>query len=306
MSFETLQHNRLIWTNIVEPTLSDISRLGHEHPNFHPLNLEDCLSRIERPKLDEYEDSLFIVMHFPVWDSERRVSRPSEVDFFVGQGYVVTVHDGELQPLVNLFEQCKNSEEAHDRLLVNQGQFLHTTVDRLVDYIFPILYKVDANIRTIEETMFDEDMRRTIQDISFTRRDIVALRRIIHPQLPIVFNLEQVERPFIRSDLDLEVYFGDILDHLQKARDIMDDNAELIANLADTVDAIAAHRVNEVIRILTVTSLVLLPLEIVVGFMGMNVLLPLQDNPYASPIIIALMVGVVVGLLAYFRHKHWL
>lgn len=306
MSFETLQHNRLIWTNIVEPTLSDISRLGHEHPNFHPLNLEDCLSRIERPKLDEYEDSLFIVMHFPVWDSERRVSRPSEVDFFVGQGYVVTVHDGELQPLVNLFEQCKNSEEARDRLLVNQGQFLHTTVDRLVDYIFPILYKVDANIRTIEETMFDEDMRRTIQDISFTRRDIVALRRIIHPQLPIVFNLEQVERPFIRSDLDLEVYFGDILDHLQKARDIMDDNAELIANLADTVDAIAAHRVNEVIRILTVTSLVLLPLEIVVGFMGMNVLLPLQDNPYASPIIIALMVGVVVGLLAYFRHKHWL
>lgn len=306
MSFETLQHNRLIWTNIVEPTLSDISRLGHEHPNFHPLNLEDCLSRIERPKLDEYEDSLFIVMHFPVWDSERRVSRPSEVDFFVGQGYVVTVHDGELQPLVNLFEQCKNSEEARDRLLVNQGQFLHTTVDRLVDYIFPILYKVDANIRTIEETMFDEDMRRTIQDISFTRRDIVALRRIIRPQLPIVFNLEQVERPFIRSDLDLEVYFGDILDHLQKARDIMDDNAELIANLADTVDAIAAHRVNEVIRILTVTSLVLLPLEIVVGFMGMNVLLPLQDNPYASPIIIALMVGVVVGLLAYFRHKHWL
>lgn len=306
MSFETLQHNRLIWTNIIEPTLSDISRLGYEHPNFHPLNLEDCLSRIERPKLDEYEDSLFIVMHFPVWDSERRVSRPSEVDFFVGQGYVVTVHDGELQPLVNLFEQCKNSEEARDRLLVNQGQFLHTTVDRLVDYIFPILYKVDANIRTIEETMFDEDMRRTIQDISFTRRDIVALRRIIRPQLPIVFNLEQVERPFIRSDLDLEVYFGDILDHLQKARDIMDDNAELIANLADTVDAIAAHRVNEVIRILTVTSLVLLPLEIVVGFMGMNVLLPLQDNPYASPIIIAVMVGVVVGLLAYFRHKHWL
>lgn len=306
MSFETLQHNRLIWTNIVEPTLSDISRLSHEHPNFHPLNLEDCLSRIERPKLDEYEDSLFIVMHFPVWDSARRVSRPSEVDFFVGQGYVVTVHDGELQPLVNLFEQCKNSEEARDRLLVNQGQFLHTTVDRLVDYIFPILYKVDANIRTIEETMFDEDMRRTIQDISFTRRDIVALRRIIRPQLPIVFNLEQVERPFIRSDLDLQVYFGDILDHLQKAGDIMDDNAELIANLADTVDAIAAHRVNEVIRILTVTSLVLLPLEIVVGFMGMNVLLPLQDNPYASPIIIALMVGVVVGLLAYFRHKHWL
>jgi len=177
-------------------------------------------------------------------------------------------------------------------------------IDRLVDYVFPILYKVDANIRSIEETMFDENMQRTIQDISIVRRDIVALRRIIRPQVPIVFNLEQLKRSFIHDNL--EVYFGDILDHLQKARDIVDDNTEVIANLADTVDALASHRINEVIRVLTVISLVLLPLEVIVGFMGMNVLLPLQDFRYAWLVIIGVMVALVAMLLGYFKYKKWL
>lgn len=304
MPYETLEHERLTWINITRATPSDVARLGGQHPAFHPLDLEDVLSRIERPKLEDYEDYLFLVMQFPVWDRERRISRPSEVDFFVGQGYFVTVHDGELRPLVNLFEQCKNNHEARARLFVSSGRLLHTAIDRLVDYIFPILYKVDANIRAIEDVMFDQNMQRTIQDISVVRRDIVSLRRIIRPQVPIVFNLEQMERPYIHDNLEL--YFGDILDHLQKARDIVDDNMEVIANLADTADALATHRINEVIRVLTVISVVLLPLEVIVGFMGMNVLLPLQDNPYASLIIVGAMSGVVVMLLAYFRYKNWL
>lgn len=304
MAFETLQHYQLTWTNITSPTPADIQKLSRQHPNFHPLDLEDCLSQIERPKIDEYDNYLFIVMQFPVWDQQRRVSRSGEVDFFVGPGFFITVHDNALKPLTNLWEQCKGSEELRDKLFVSTDRLLHSTIDRLVDYLFPIMYKVDANIRTIEETMFGEDMQRTIQDISIVRRDIVALRRIIRPQVSIVHNLVQVERPYIHDNL--EVYFGDILDHLQKARDIVDDNTEVIANLADTVIALASHRVNEVMRVLTVISLVLLPLEVIVGFMGMNVALPLQDNSYASIIIIGVMVIIIIAMFAYFRHKRWL
>lgn len=304
MTYETLEHNGLTWTNLTHATPADINRLGSEHPNFHPLDLEDCLSQIERPKIDEYEDYLFVVMQFPVWDRQRRVSRPGEVDIFVGPGFFVTVHGGELTPLINLWEQTKSSVEVRDRLLVSSGRLLHVTIDRLVDYIFPILYKVDANIRTIEETMFDRDMQSTIQDISLVRRDIVALRRIVRPQVAIVYNLEQIERPYIHDNL--EVYFGDILDHLQKARDIVDDNIEVITNLSDTVSALASHRINEVMRILTVISLVLLPLEVIVGFMGMNVILPLQDFPYASVVIIGIMIMIVLAMFAYFRNKRWL
>jgi len=304
MAYETLRHGRLTWTNITHPNPADIATLKEVYPTFHPLDLEDVLSRIERPKIDEYDDYLFIVMHFPRWDPERRISIPSEVDFFVGTGFIVTVHEEALPPLVNLFEQCKDSEEARVRYMNGAGALLHTIVDRLVDYIFPILYKVDANIRGIEENLFAEDTRRTIQDISFVRRDIIALKRIVKPQLTILYRLEQIDRPFFREDLD--IYFGDILDHLQKARDIVDDDAEVIVGLSDTTDALASHNINEVMRILTVISVIMLPLTLISGILGMNVPLPLQHSPISFWLILGLMLIVSLAMLAYFRFKHWL
>ncbi len=304
MPYDELTHEHRSWIDIARPTPEDIARLGEAHPNFHPLDLEDCLSHIERPKIDDYDDYMFVVMHFPVWDPERRISQPSEVDFFVGTGYFVTVHDGELKPLASFFEQCKRSTETRGQYFGSAGQLLHTVIDRLVDYIFPILYKVDANIRHIEETMFDDDMRRTIVNTSLARRDIIALRRIIRPQVAIVHNLEQVERPFIHEGLD--VYFGDILDHLQKARDIVEDNAEMIASLADTTDALASHRINEVMRILTVISVIMLPLSLIAGIMGMNLPLPLAGNPVTFWWTLAGMLVISLAMLAYFRHRNWL
>jgi magnesium transporter len=305
MSYETLTFGRITWTNLVRPTPADVQQLQEAYPHFHPLDLEDLLSRIERPKIDEYEEYLFIVMHFPLWDRERRISKAGEVDFFIGAGYLVTVHEGELMPLNGLFEQVKHSPEARQEYMSGgAGHLLHTVIDRLVDYIFPMLYKVDAHIREIEENLFAEDIRRTIQDISFVRRDIIALRRIIRPQLPIVFNLENVDRPFIREDLD--VYFGDILDHLQKARDIVEDDAELIVSLADTNDALASHRINEVMRILTVISVIMLPLTLISGILGMNIPLPLPRDSASFWGIMGLMLLVSFAMLLYFRFRHWL
>ncbi len=305
MPYEILTYGRVTWTNITKPAPADMARLRGDYPHFHPLDLEDCLSRIERPKIDEYDDYLFIVMHFPLWDHNRRISRPSEVNFFIGPGYLVTVHEDELQPLTNLFEQCKSNTEAREiYMAASAGRMLHTVIDRLVDYLFPILYKVDANIRHIEEALFSEDVRSTIQDISFVRRDVIALRRIIRPQVAIVHNLEQIDRPFIHDDL--EVYFGDILDHLQKARDIADEDAEEITNLADTSDALVSYRINEVMRILTVISVIMLPLTLISGIMGMNIGLPFQSHPQAFLIIVGAMLFVSLVMLLLFRYRRWL
>jgi magnesium transporter len=305
MSYETLIHGRLTWTHITNPTPGDVSRLHEAYPHFHPLDLEDCLSRIERPKIDEYDDYLFIVMHFPYWDRLERISRPGEVDFFLGTGYLVTVYEGELKPLHNLFLQCQTDGDSRERYMGSgAGLLMHTAVDRMVDYLFPILYKVDANIHTIEENMFGENIQRTIQDISLVRRDIIALRRIIRPQVPIMATLEQIDRPFIREDLD--VYFGDTLDHLQKARDIVDDDAEVINSLADTTDALASYRINEVMRILTVISVIMLPLTLIAGILGMNVPLPLPLRPTSFWGVMGLMVCISISMLVYFRYRRWL
>lgn len=305
MAIQTIQHGRATWINIERITPEDIQVLREMYPHFHPLDLEDLQSRIERPKLDDYEDYLFVVMHFPLWDPVQRISRASEVDMFVGSGYLITVSDGSLKPLRHMFEQCESSPEMREQLLGRgASKAFYVVIDRLVDYIFPILYKVDANIRDLEEEIFTEDSRQIIQDLSFIRRDILALRRIIRPQIVILENLQKVDRPFIREELD--VYFGDIQDHLVKASDIVEEHLEIIRGLSDTANTLVTYRLNEVMRILTVISVLMLPLTLISGIYGMNVELPFQEIEIAFELVIGMMFVIATGMLVYFHHRGWL
>ncbi len=304
MGVEVLTHGRVTWVNIEKPTPEDMAYL-RQHYLFHPLDLEDCLSRIERPKIDEYDDYLFIIMQFPVFDAEHRVSRPGEVDLFVGAGYLVTVHDGNLWPIAKFFDDCQADEQIRVRHMSSgASRLLHDVVDRLVDYIFPILYKVDANIREIEEDIFTEDVRGVVQEISWVRRDIIGLQRIVKPQIAIVANLEHKDRPFIREEL--EVYFSDVLDNLYKAWDMLEDHRDVVEGLSDTADTLTSHRINEVIKILTIISVIMLPLTLISGLFGMNVPLPMEDQGLAFVLILLLMAVVVGVMLIVFRKKRWI
>jgi magnesium transporter len=304
MGVETITHGKITWTNIERPTTEDIAVLRRNF-EFHPLDLEDCLSHIERPKIDEYENYLFIVMHFPIYDREQRITRPSEADFFIGPGYLVTVHDGVLTPLIQLFEDCRNYEATRAKHMGRgASRLLYSVIDVLVDYCFPILDKVGSNIEALENEIFTEDMRHIVQEISILRRDIIALRRIIKPQLAIVANLERKDRPFIREDLD--VYFGDIVDHLNKAWDILEDHREVVEGLSETSDSVISYRINEVMKILTIISVIMLPLTLLSGIYGMNIALPLARDPYALGVILVLMIAISGGMISYFRRRKWL
>ncbi|MGJ3240236.1 MAG: magnesium transporter CorA family protein [Anaerolineae bacterium] len=309
MTIQMMTHGRVTWVNIVHPTPADVNELHQLYPYIHPLNLEDVQSHMERPKIDEDQDYLFIVMHFPQWDAQKSLSRPRELDIFVGRGYVVTIHDGVLRPLVNLWNACERDEEQRERTLGRGANYtFYQIIDQLVDYTLPILRKVDGNIRRIEEDIFTSETREIIREIALVRRDIIALRRIIRQQVPIIERLERAEHPIIHDDL--EEYFGDVADHLYKARDIVDENFEVINSLADTADTLATHRINEVMRILTVISVVMLPLTLLTSFYGMNVPLPgqpefsLSDEPFWALTIGMVLIGL--GLLLYFRRRGWL
>ncbi len=300
-----LQHNRVTWTNIVNPTPQDVEALRLAHPYIHPLNLEDLTSVLERPKIDEQENYLFIVMHFPLWDPVKRLSVATEVEFILGRHFLVTIHDGKLKPLTKLFNACQaDNSEAQRWLGKGANDAFYYIVDQLVDYIFPILRKVDANITSIQERIITDDTRTIIRDIGFVRRDVIALRRLIRQQVPIVEFLENTQHPVIREELD--EYFGDIVDHLHRARDIIDEDAEIIVGLSDTANIVVNHRLNEIIRILTVISVIILPLNLVSSIYGMNVNLPLDEHPLAFIIVNGVMLIVAIFMLIYFRRRRWL
>jgi magnesium transporter len=305
MAYEQLHHNRVSWIDIVHPTPQDVEKLRLEYPYIHPLNLEDIRSVIERPKIDVDDDYIFVVMHFPLWDRKRALSRSAEVNIILGRGYVVTVHDAALTPLTNLFNNCRDHEDDRQRYMGRgANDTFYAIIDQLVDHVLPMLRKVEIKIRTIEEAIFDQDMRRVIQQITLVRRDIISLRRIIKQQVPIVEQLETMDHPILREDL--EEYFGDIADHLYKARDIVEEDYEVVNAIADTVDMLANHRTNQVVQILTVFSAVMLPLTLLSSIYGMNISLPFENETHAFWLLLAAMIVITVLMLLYFKRRRWL
>ena len=305
MTTRIIQHGNLTWFDLVQPSAADVDALRLRLPYIHPLNFEDIRSPIERPKLDQDDDYLFVVLHFPLWDARDEISRASEVDFIVGRDYVVTVRNGTLTPLVQLSDRCLSDQAARESLLGRGANHLfYTLVDQLVDYVFPMLGKVDARVHAIEDKLFESNAKRVIQEIALLRRDIISLRRIIRQQIPIVQQLETCDHPILHDHM--EEYFGDIVDHLFKLRDIVDENYEIINSFADTADTLAGYRINEVMRILTVISVIMLPLTLISSIYGMNIELPFADDPRAFAITALIMLLIVICMLAYFRGRNWL
>ena len=304
LNIETLQHGRITWVNVEQPTKQDMEYLG-QHYFFNLFDLEDCLSRVERPKIDEYPNYLFMVLHFPVFKQERRASTPSQVSVFIAEGLVVTVHSGELRTLANLFNDCQQNDKAREENMSrSSGYLLYRILDRLVDYCFPITNKIIANVEDAEDKLFGESVKDTIREISLLRRDVMACRRIMRPQYAIIKSLELKDYPFLREDL--EAYFGDVGDHIGKINETLDEYKEVVEGLNATSDSLFSHRSNETIKMLTVLGTILLPLLVISGLYGMNIPLPFQDSSWAFLFIILLTLCVSGAMLAYFRYRRWI
>lgn len=299
-------HNGLTWIDIANPGAEEIAFL-RQHYSFHPLNLDDCLSKTQRPKLDSYPDAgyLFVVLHFPRFDADERVATVEEVDVFVGKNFVITIHSGKLKPLVRLLNIASVDEKARTQLLGrSSGYTLYRLLDALVRHCFPMLDQVDMRLDEIETMLFGRNVRATVQEISTVRRDIIALRRIVRPNLPILHLLEQHDLPFL--DVDEETYFGDLTDGMGKIADVLEEYNEVIISYNATVDSLTSHRINEIMKILTVISTVVLPMTLVASIYGMNVPLPLAEHPWSFGVTVALMILSAVGMLTYFRYNDWI
>lgn len=292
--------NYIMWLDIDEPYKEDMDWLK-ENFNFHPLDLEDCISLIERPKIDLYEDYHFLVMHFPVFDKITRRLSPIQVNVFLGTNFLVTIRKGYIKSLNRTFENVSKDKE-----LLHKGTdyLLHKVIDDLVDYCFPILEKIRGNIQNVENMVFDGATRQTIRDILIIKRNIILFKNILDPQIRILRRIEVRDSKFIAEEL--EVYFGDIVDHLQKIEDSLESYGEIIESLQDAHQSIVSNHINEIMKILTIISIMMLPLTLISSIYGMNIMLPISKSPIAFLIIISIMILMALGMFIYFKIKHWI
>jgi magnesium transporter len=301
---EVVEHDGLRWINIERPGPVDQAWL-EEHFEFHPLDYEDVRSRNQRPKIDEYDDYLFIVLHFPVFDSQVGRLNTGELDIFVGPDFLITLPNVPLPPVEYLFERCRSSEQAREELFSKgSGYLLYKVVDSSFDYCFPMLRKMGNKLDRLEEDIFEGRSQEVVRDISNVKQEIINFRKIIRPERPVLRDLERTKQRYMAEDL--EVYFDDIIDASERIWDMLENYKEVVEALEDTNESVISHRVNDVLRVLTVISVVLLPLTLIASVFGMNVRVPGEGSIHAFWIIVGVMVILLGGSIAYFRHRDWL
>jgi magnesium transporter len=303
---EQIDSSGLRWVNIERPGAPERAWI-EEHFDFHALDLEDVLSRNQRPKIDVYDDYLFIVLHFPIFDPAAGRLGAGELDLFVGPGYMVTIPNQPLQPVEYLFERCRAKEELREQLFSRgSGYLLYRLVDDSFDYCFPMLRKIGNKLDALEDDIFEGRSEEVVRDISNVKQEIINFRKVIRPQRPVLRDLEKVKQRYLATDLDLEIYFDDIVDAHERIWDMLENYKEVAEALAETNESVISHRVNDILRVLTSISVIVLPLTLLASIWGMNSRVPGEQSAAGFWIVIAAMLAILVGLVGYFRRRGWL
>jgi magnesium transporter len=294
------------WVNAVAPELEAANRLA-ERFGWHPLDVEDIVSKRQRPKVDDYEEDgyLFTVLHFPVYDKTIQRLNGAELDVFIGSDYLVTIPNRELLPVTRLFARCEQDQVFREQLFAKgTGRLLYEVLDDLFDYCFPILDKIGHKLDSIEDEMFEGHAEDVVRDISNVKQEIISYRKVIKPERSTLRVLERRVDKFLPEELEL--YFDDIVDAAERIWDQLDNYKEVVDGLESTNESVISHRQNDVLRLLTIFSVVLLPLTLISGIFGMNVSFPGEGTVTAFWVVVALMLVTIIGMLGFFRLKRWL
>src|ERR687891_2185040 len=295
-----LSANGLTWVHVDRPGVLEAEVLARRF-GFHELDVEDVLSKRQRPKIDEYPDYLFVVLHFPFYDKSVQRLTAAELDIFLGQEFLITLPNAELLPVTYLFRRCEDDPGLRaDLFSKGSGYLLYHVLDDLFDYCFPILDKIGTKLDTIEDDVFEGRSEEVVRDISNAKQEIISYRKIITPERATLRMLERYTERFLPEDL--EIYFDDIVDASERIWDLLNNFKEVVEALEATNESVISHRQNYRLQLLTVFSVVFLPLTLISGIFGMNF-------GFSSPgfvAVVAVMAVLFLSAVSFFRWKRWL
>ena len=300
-SIQTMQGNGFQWIDVQNPQRGDVEKLAAEF-GFHSLNVEDCMAKFELPKLDSYDDHFFVILSFPPL-GEKGDLRYSQMSMFVGREYLVTIHQGDLQPLNELVADFQDGRSRAR----SPGFLVHEIVDVLVDDLLHMSRKIIANLEDLEDQVFS-DTRSVARDISLLRRDINKLRRMVNPLQKFIEGIATDVKRF-EPETTLELYFDDVLDHINKVLETLEESRETMEIYKDTDFMLSTEKTNKVLAVLTIIFTLAIPATVIGTFYGMNVALPGAgiEGDYTAFTGIVLASLVPAGLMAaYFRRLGWM
>lgn len=339
MGIKTVQYQNLSFVNIENPAEMEIKYLRRYYP-FHPLNLDDYITKTQRPKIEQYRHYILVVLDFPYFKTEspagkklmellmtppktlQKLLHPndntipkeaaivermylSEVALFVGKEYLVVLHEANLPTINQLFERCQKTLAARKKYMGEGIPFLfYSLVDHLADYASTVLDKTGNDIDLVDRRIINSPTEEIVSQISIIRRSVVLFHTMMKPTIPLFQSLEngKVER----LNGELTEFWGNLVNHLQSIVDRIDDARELIEGLSTSTESVLTLQTNKIIKILTMFSAIILPLTLLSGIYGMNIMLPFAENPEAFSFVAFLMIIIGVLMILFFKVRRWL
>lgn len=270
---------------------------------FHPLSVEDAMSERQYPKVEAYDGYLYVILHGILFQQGERCFDTQDVDFFLGPNYLVTVHGGSSRSIGELREHVTRNPR-----IMSEGpvSLFHHIVDAMIDHYQPEIDHLEDRIDHLEEEVFANPSPDIVREILHEKRDVSSLRRIVIPQRDVVARLAR--RDFVDISTEMSFRFRDVYDHLVRITDDAQSFQDRITGILDAHLSNVSNRLNEVMKVLTIVSVIFLPLMLLTGAYGMNVPLPHFPGGDAMQFwwLVGICVAISTGMLAYFRARRWI
>lgn len=297
------------WLDLEAPSESEVKLLS-EVFQFHPLAIEDSVTYTQRPKIEMYHDSVdraagdhfYLVFHGPDLETFRQQLRTKEIDMFVSDRYLVTVHDEPMRTVAHLEGKCNDNA----RTVLSQGidVLLYRLLDFLVDGYDTILDHVQESLDVLEEQSLNDPKPEVLTQIAQKKRELLNLRRIIGPQREVLAQLTRGEVPFIREAT--RIYMRDVQDHLVRVVEMVELYRDLVLGSRDIYLSSISNQLNQIMKTLTIISVIGVPMTVVTGFFGQNFEVGWLTNPWTFIASLVFMACIISVMLYLFRKKRWI
>jgi magnesium transporter len=292
---------QLFWVDMTGPTQEEIDAM-HDVFRFHPLAIEDTHNQKQRPKIEEYGDTLFIILNTITGGADDL--NIEEVDTFVGKHYLVTVHEGSISTIA---EALRRIERSPRTLAVTGYHLFYVLVDVVVDNYFPVLDAIEAEIEDLGDTILFSPDQRTLNRLFQLKREMANIWRVVWPQREVISMIMR-QRDTFAEQRDLEYYLRDVVDHLIWIADMINTLRDTLTSMMDLYMSATSNRLNIVVNRLTVITIAIGILTVFSGFYGMNFAhtWPPLEAAWAVPGLLVVMVSSILLLVREFRRRGWM
>jgi len=299
-----IKYKNFTWVDIQDPTKDDVEYLKGNFA-LHPVIEEQIIPPSWATKVERFGPVLFLVLFHPVWNKERKETRPKEIDVVVGKNFLLTSHYNSIVPLKAVFDECNLYEDLRAKLMGGEsGHLLYHILHKMWEDIGKKITRIDRKLASLEGSIFEGKEREMLKEISVAKADIISFWRIVRPLKGTFTSLRDNSSEFFAKEM--VPYFSHLRNHWARCMSSLLANKETVSALEETNNALLTDKTNEIVKLLTIFAVIVFPLTLISSIFGMNTdYLPLVGLPGDFWIVAAIMASGTIVMIVFFKRKKW-